>query len=86
MASINATIRQYLIDEALQGESPDDLTDDTNLVEEEILDSLGIFALVEWLEETFHVQIEAEEVVMTNFESIRTIEALVERLTQPAAT
>jgi acyl carrier protein len=85
MASVNATIRQYLIDEALQGESADDLTDDTNLVEEEILDSLGIFALVEWLETTFDIRVEPEEIIMPNFETITAIEALVERLSQPVA-
>jgi acyl carrier protein len=80
MTSVNTTIREYILREALPGASDDDLTDDTNLIEEEILDSLGIFALVEFLETTFGIRIEAEEVVMTNFETIASIEALVARL------
>ncbi len=80
MASVNTTIREYILREALPGASDDELTDDTNLIEEEILDSLGIFALVEFLETTFGIRIEAEEVVMTNFETIGSIEALVDRL------
>jgi acyl carrier protein len=80
MASVNTTIREYILREALPGASDDELTDDTNLIEEEILDSLGIFALVEFLETTFGIRIEAEEVVMTNFETLASIEALVARL------
>ncbi len=80
MASVNTTIREYILREAMPGTSPDELTDDTNLVEEEILDSLGIFALVEFLEQTYGIEIEAEEVVMTNFETIASIEALVAKL------
>jgi len=86
MASVNSTIREYLLAEAMQGAPPEELTDDTNLVEEEILDSLGIFALVEFLEETFGIKIEAEEVVMTNFQTVTTIEALVTRLAPDLAT
>jgi acyl carrier protein len=80
MTSVNTTIREYILREALPGASEDELTDDTNLIEEEILDSLGIFALVEFLETTFGIRIEADEVVMTNFETIASIEALVARL------
>jgi acyl carrier protein len=80
MASVNTTIREYILREALPGASDDELTDDTNLIEEEILDSLGIFALVEFLETTFGIRIEAEEVVLTNFETLASIEALVARL------
>jgi acyl carrier protein len=86
MASVNSTIREYLLREAMQGASEDELTDDTNLVEEEILDSLGIFALVEFLEETFGITVEPEEVVMPNFETVASIEALVERLAPDPAT
>jgi acyl carrier protein len=86
MASVNSTVREYILSEYMQGTPADELSDDTNLIEEEILDSLGIFALVEFLEETYGIQIEAEEVVMTNFETVKTIEALVTRLTEPATS
>jgi acyl carrier protein len=86
MASVNERIREYLLTEAMQGAPPEELTDDTNLVEEEILDSLGIFALVEFLEESFGIQIDAEEVVMPNFQTVTTIAALVTRLAPEKAT
>jgi acyl carrier protein len=86
MASVHSTIREYLLADAMQGASENELSDDTNLVEEEILDSLGIFALVEFLEETFGIQIEPDEVVMPNFETVASIEALVTRLSPDSTT
>ena len=75
--SVNDAITAYVREEALQGREDVELTPTTPLVEDEILDSLGIFALVGFLEDRFGVTIEPEEVTFDNFATIATIEALV---------
>ena len=47
------------------------------LIEEEIIDSLGIFVLISFIEEQFNVKINPDEVVLDNFETIETIKFLV---------
>jgi acyl carrier protein len=76
MSDIKTTIREYLVNEALDGRS-DGLEDHTNLIEEDILDSLGIFSIIEFLEERYPVEIDPAEVVFENFETVDAIEALV---------
>ena len=77
MAEIKASIKDYILEEFV----PDgdiDVEDDTNLLEEEVVDSLGIFTLVSFIESKFGVSIEAEEVNLDNFETLSSITKLVE--------
>ncbi len=77
MADIKGNIKEYILDEFI----PDgdiDVEDSTNLLEEEVVDSLGIFTLVSFIENTFNVSIDAEEVNLDNFETLSSITKLVE--------
>lgn len=78
MGDIKQAIRAQIADEFLDGRATE-LTDDTRLVEEEIIDSLGIFLLVAFLKESFEVEIEPDEVTLENFATVDDIAALVER-------
>ena len=53
------------------------LTVDTNLLDEDVLDSLGIFVLIEHLETNYNISIEPEDVVVANFSTVKTIVRLV---------
>ncbi len=71
-----AIIKTYLTDEL--SVDPDELEDeDQQLIEEDIIDSLGIFSLVEYLEERFSIEIEPEEITIANFSTLRNIDALL---------
>ncbi len=77
MADIKASIKDYILEEFV----PDgdvDVEDNTNLLEEEVVDSLGIFTLVSFIENKFNVSIDAEEVNLDNFETLSSITKLVE--------
>ena len=52
-------------------------TDD--LIESEILDSLGIMKLILFLENTYAVKISDEDLTLENFSSIMSINSLLER-------
>ena len=60
--AIKGRIKDYIMEEFLPGESPDTLTDDTEMVTDGVLDSLATLRLVEFLEGTFGVSLEPHEV------------------------
>jgi acyl carrier protein len=74
--NVKEQIREF-VEEAAQRKGVSGVTDDQSLVESGVIDSLGIFRLVAFLEESFRVRIGDEEIVGENFESIVSIERFV---------
>lgn len=74
---ICATVRQFIVDELRGGDAPDDFDEHSNLIEDEVIDSLGIMSLVVFIEEQWSVEIQPEEVTLRNFESLRAIQSLI---------
>jgi acyl carrier protein len=73
-----ATLRGFVTGEL--GADPSAVSDvDVRLVEEEIIDSLGIFTLVDLIEERFGVAIDPEEITIDNFATLRALEGFVGR-------
>lgn len=71
-------VRDYIVEQFMY-DSPDAaLEDDQPLIEEGIIDSLGIFTLIAFIEERFGVKVQPDDVVLENFESVNTISRLVE--------
>jgi acyl carrier protein len=71
-------VRQFVVDELEFTGEPDELTDDYELLEEGVLDSLGIMALVEYLEGAFDIVIDEDDIVAERFETIASIAALAD--------
>jgi acyl carrier protein len=76
MAEIRAEIRKYIEDEFVVTDGLD--LDAADLLEEEVIDSLGIFSLISFIEEKFGVAVEPEEINLENFQTLDTITKLVE--------
>jgi acyl carrier protein len=57
----------------------DELTDDRELITEGILDSVGVYQLVGFLEERFGVQVTDDDIVFENFATVNDVAALVAR-------
>ncbi|MBQ1375397.1 MAG: acyl carrier protein [Clostridia bacterium] len=55
------------------------IVDGVNLIEENIIDSFEVVNIVMELEEEFDIEIDAEEVVSENFETVDAITALVKK-------
>lgn len=72
-------VTNYFREEILDGDVPPDLGADTMLIEEGLLDSLGIFELVGWIEDAFGLDVPPEAVVVANFQSLNAVTSLVER-------
>jgi len=57
--------------------SPDVLTPDYPLIDNQVLDSLGIYQMVTFIQDEFDIEVDAMELVPDNFETIGAIERLV---------
>ena len=64
--------------------SEEDLGDDVQLFETHVIDSLGIFSLVSYIEQEFHVEVFDEELVPENFGSIGAMARFVDGKVQAA--
>jgi acyl carrier protein len=63
----------------LFGEGGDDVTDEDSLLAKGIIDSTGVLELVSFLTETYGIQIEDDELIPDNFDSIKKLAAFVAR-------
>ena len=75
--NIRPAIIEYITDEFVLDDTDVDIAT-ANLLEEEIIDSLGIFTLVSFIEDKFGVSVEPEEVNLDNFETVEAVAKLVE--------
>jgi acyl carrier protein len=71
-------LQAYMIDD-LAADPADVEQIDLRLIEEDIIDSLGIFSMVEFIDDRFDIEIDPEEITVENFGTLRSIEALVRR-------
>lgn len=67
-------IREFIVQKLLNGRS---VTDDENLLLSGLVDSLGVFELIAFLEKSFGLTIPLDEVVLEDFTSIDAISAYV---------
>jgi acyl carrier protein len=77
MNEILRTVREYILNEFLPGEDPDELTDETPLITGGILDSISTLKLVSFLEDQFDIVVEAHEAGVENLDSVGRISRLI---------
>lgn len=76
--TIAEKVKAYVLAEFLPGEDPNELTDSTELVSSNILDSLAILKLVSFLEEEFGIEIAAHEADEEHMNTLADIAELVQ--------
>ena len=77
MPDIRSAVHSYILREFLAGEDPAELTDETPLITGGILDSISTLKLVSFIENEFHVVVEAHEAGVENLDSVARITKLV---------
>jgi acyl carrier protein len=77
-SSIKDQIRQF-VSEYGSSKGVTDIADDESLLTRNVVDSLGVFRLIAFLEEAFPLTIEDTDIAPENFETINLIEAFVTR-------
>ncbi len=68
----SSKIRQFIVENFLFGDGQV-LKDETSFMQEGIIDSTGILELVFFLEETFGINVEDDELIPENFDSLNRI-------------
>ncbi len=72
-------IKEFIIENFLFGEESD-LNDDTSFLEEGIIDSTGVLELIEFLEEEFEIEIDDEDMIPENLDSLNNLEKFIAKL------
>ena len=70
-------IREFIVDNFLFGDG-ELLNDDTSFLEEGIIDSTGILELVMFLEETYNMKIEDDELIPENLDNLQNIARFID--------
>ncbi len=79
MSDVKATVRAYVLDNFLMGDSGAKLADEQSFLDHHIIDSTGFIELVTFLEATYGIQIQDEEMIPENLDSLQAIAGFVGR-------
>ena len=70
-------LEKFLLAEIVAGSGKKSLDPDEDLLEQGMLDSMGIMKLIVHIEETFGINIGDEEIIPENFQSLNSMVAFV---------
>ena len=80
--SATDTIKEYILAEYLPGTPAGELDLSYDLLENGVVDSLGLLRLVAWVGEKYHIPVDEVEISPDNFRSVHEISRFVEQATQ----
>ncbi|MDY6937901.1 MAG: acyl carrier protein [Cyanobacteriota bacterium] len=75
--NIKNLIREQILTEFMFSQPEEDLENDLLLIEQGIIDSMGIFRLINFLEDEFNIAFDPEELMLENFATINAIHNFV---------
>ena len=78
MDDLKNKIKTFIIENFLFGNA-NGLNDDTSFLEEGIIDSTGVLELVTFLEETFAITVDDEELIPENLDSISNVTVFIKK-------
>jgi acyl carrier protein len=78
MPEVRDTIRGFITETFMFRSNGKAIADSESLLKAGVLDSVGVLVLVQFIEETFEVKVEDEEVEPDNFASIDNLTSYVE--------
>jgi acyl carrier protein len=81
MPEVQNELRQFVIDNFLFGDKSAALNDNDSLLERGIIDSTGVLELVHFLEDKYGIQVEDDELMPANLDSINNLAQFVARKT-----
>jgi acyl carrier protein len=72
-------VRQFIVDNFLFGQEDENLTNDVSLLQSGTIDSTGVLELVMFIEETYRIKVEDDELLPENLDSIQNVAAFIKR-------
>jgi len=80
--SVEQKVRDYILDNYLFTDDQSALSNEDSFLDKGIIDSTGIMEVIFFLEEEFGIQVDDEEMVPENLDSVKNIVAYIERKTK----
>lgn len=77
-------LRQYIVDTFIRGRSNSTFSDKDSFFEKEIIDSTGVLELVLFLEQTYDIRVEDEEIIPENLDSINNLVSYLQKKVKKA--
>jgi len=71
-------VKEFIVENFLFGDG-NELTDESDFFDEGIVDSTGVLEILCFLEETFEIKIDDEEVTQKNFSTINNVNSYLKR-------
>lgn len=71
------TIKTFVITEFLPGTPASELATDHDLLNDGVIDSLGVLKLIAWVEDRFHLEIGDNDLDPNNFRSVDAIDTFI---------
>ena len=80
-----ATIRSFISENFLFGDDVQ-LDNDTSFLDAGIIDSTGVLELISFVEETYNIKVDDEEIIPENFDSLKNVSDYLEQKINGAIT
>jgi acyl carrier protein len=80
--NIESQIRDYIAKNLLFSSNGYRYADETSFLEEGIVDSQGVMELVLFVEDAFSIQVDDQEIIPDNFDSVSNLAAYIRRKKQ----
>ena len=71
--NVEAEIRNFILDNFIFDQNEDELGNDASFLDEGIIDSTGILELVSFIEETYGIHVEDDELIPENLDSVNNV-------------
>ena len=78
-------IREFILENFMIGESEEELGSNDSFLEKGVIDSTGILELVMFVEETYGIEVEDDEVIPENFDSVSKLSVYISTKTAQTA-
>ena len=72
------TIHEFIVENFLFGDG-EQLTNETSFLDSGIIDSTGILELITFLEETYNIKIEDDELIPENLDNLNSVAKFIEQ-------
>jgi acyl carrier protein len=76
---LHTEIRNFIVGNFMMGMNPEELSDSDSLLDKGIIDSTGVLELVGFLEENYQIQVEDEELVPENLDSVNNLAGFIQK-------
>lgn len=77
MVDVKSVVRDFIKNNFLYATDIDSLSDDDSFTQKGIIDSTGVLELIDFLEESFELVVENDEVIPDNLDSLNRIERYI---------